>query len=323
MKNQGINIIAQWAALIAIAAASLYFMLKLQRELDAADEALKTLQTNEATILKASQTTTPGPMGERGPAGPRGEKGEPGPQGSIGPIGEQGPQGRAGPPGTSQGSPRRARAAPPPALLVHPACPVPPERSVHPVRRVSRDRPDKLAPPDQLGTAGRPGPPGPAGTVGAIRSRRASLDHREKLVPLDQLELLAPLARQVLPEQSVPSGPAGRQGEPGPIGAIGPPGPVGVAGRPGPPGPAGAVGASGPAGPQGEPGITPEQVAAFEKRITTLEQLLAKLVVRPPQNRTPPVAARSRFHFGNCSAQSPGALQHEKLCRLLLRSPKR
>jgi hypothetical protein len=34
-----------------------------------------------------------------------------------------------------------------------------------------------------------------------------------------------------------------------------------------------------------------------------LEQLFANLVVRPPQNRTPPQVGRSRFHFGNvCNA---------------------
>jgi hypothetical protein len=193
MKNQGVYIIAQWAALIAIAAASLYFILPLQRELEATHRALKTLQANEATILNASQTTTPGPMGERGAVGPRGEKGEPGPQGPIGPIGELGPQGPAGPPGTQGGQ-------------------------------------------------GEQGPPGTAG----------------------------------------------------------------------PPGPAGAVGATGA---QGEPGITPEQVGVLERRITTLEQLLAKLVVRPAQNRTSSQVARSRFHSGNvCNASALSNMRNSIGC---------
>ena len=96
MKSQTINTMAQWGALIAIAAASLYFILNLHQKFNAADQALRALQANEATVLNASQVATASPPGERGPAGPPGERGEPGPQGAIGPAAERGP---AGPPG--------------------------------------------------------------------------------------------------------------------------------------------------------------------------------------------------------------------------------
>ena len=78
MKNQTINTIAQWGALIAIAAASLYFIVNLHQKLNAADQALRALQANEATVLKKSQVATASSSGERGPVGPPGERGEEG-----------------------------------------------------------------------------------------------------------------------------------------------------------------------------------------------------------------------------------------------------
>lgn len=62
------------------------------------------------------------------------------------------------------------------------------------------------------------------------------------------------------------------RGPAGPAGAPGPVGPAGVAGPAGGVGPAGPTGATGPAGaqgPKGEPGLTPEQVQALTKLLTT------------------------------------------------------